>query len=98
MGVLPIFGGMNQHEIWKELKTNSGKGGNREIVVATPGRLIDFLRKKAFTLQSRCSFLVIDEADRMFSMGFEYQIRSIIGHIRPDRQTLLFSATFKDKI
>jgi ATP-dependent RNA helicase DDX42 len=56
------------------------------------------IRKKALTLTSRCSFLVIDEADQMFSMGFEYQIRTIVGQIRPDRQTLFFSATFKHKI
>jgi len=47
VGVLPIFGGMNQHEVWKELK--SGSGG-KEIVVGTPGRLIDMIRKKAFSL------------------------------------------------
>lgn len=46
----------------------------------------------------RCTYLVLDEADKMFSMGFEPQIRSIVGQIRPDRQTLLFSATFKKKI
>lgn len=66
--------------------------------MATPGRLIDMIRKKAFNLTSRCSFLVIDEADQMFNMGFEYQIRSVVSQIRPDRQTLLFSATFKPKI
>ena len=93
MNVLPIFGGMNQHELWKDIKA-----GKNEIVVATPGRLIEMIRKKAFNLTSRCTFLVIDEADQMFSMGFEYQIRSIVGQIRPDRQTLLFSATFKPKI
>ena len=42
--------------------------------------------------------VVLDEADRMFEMGFEYQMRSIVNNIRPDRQTLLFSATMKKKI
>ena len=93
INVLPIFGGANQHQLWKDIKA-----GKNEIVIATPGRMIDMLRKKAFTLSSRCSFLVVDEADQMFNMGFEYQIRSIVGQIRPDRQTLLFSATFKHKI
>ena len=41
---------------------------------------------------------VLDEADRMFDMGFEYQMRSIVGQTRPDRQTLMFSATFKRKV
>lgn len=40
----------------------------------------------------------MDEADRMFDMGFEYQMRSIVGQTRPDRQTLMFSATFKRRV
>eukprot|EP01119_Soliformovum_irregulare_P015579 TRINITY_DN4398_c0_g1_i3.p1 TRINITY_DN4398_c0_g1~~TRINITY_DN4398_c0_g1_i3.p1 ORF type:complete len:427 (+),score=98.50 TRINITY_DN4398_c0_g1_i3:91-1371(+) len=68
-----------------------------EIVVATPGRLIDLIKMKGCKM-NRCTFLVIDEADRMFELGFEPQIRSIVGQIRPDRQTMLFSATFKKKI
>ena len=47
---------------------------------------------------SRVSILAIDEADRMFELGFETQVRSIANHIRPDRQCLMFSATFKKKI
>ncbi|KAB2611998.1 DEAD-box ATP-dependent RNA helicase 24-like [Pyrus ussuriensis x Pyrus communis] len=50
------------------------------------------LKMKALTRQ-RATYLVLDEADRMFDLGFEPQIRSIVGQIRPDRQTLLFSAT-----
>lgn len=68
-----------------------------EIIVATPGRLIDLVKKKATNLQ-RVTFLVYDEADRMFDMGFEPQVRSIADHVRPDRQTLLFSATFRRKV
>ena len=60
-----------------------------EIVVATPGRLLDLLKMKALTM-SRATYLVLDEADRMFDLGFELQIRSIVGQIRPDLQTLLF--------
>jgi len=65
----------------------------REIVVATPGRLIDILDMGIMTLR-RVTFLCLDEADRMLDMGFEDQVRKICGQIRPDRQTLLWSATW----
>lgn len=68
-----------------------------EIVVATPGRIIDHVKGGGTNLQ-RVTFLVLDEADRMFELGFEPQVRSVCNHVRPDRQTLLFSATFKKKI
>lgn len=68
-----------------------------EIVVATPGRIIDHIKGGATNLQ-RVTFLVLDEADRMFELGFEPQVRSVCNHVRPDRQTLLFSATFRKKI
>ncbi|PAV70798.1 hypothetical protein WR25_05417 [Diploscapter pachys] len=68
-----------------------------DIVVATPGRLLDFL-EAGTTNMKRCSYLVLDEADRMLDMGFEPQIRKIIGQIRPDRQTLMFSATWPKEV
>ncbi|KAL1517712.1 hypothetical protein ABEB36_001444 [Hypothenemus hampei] len=68
-----------------------------EIVIATPGRLIDFLEKGTTNLE-RCTYLVLDEADRMLDMGFEPQIRKIIGQIRPDRQTLMWSATWPKEV
>ena len=64
-----------------------------EIVIATPGRLIDMLESLKTNLR-RVTYLVLDEADRMLDMGFEPQIRKIISQIRPDRQTLMFSATW----
>merc|ERR1719199_886263 len=64
-----------------------------EIVIATPGRLIDFLESGTTNLR-RVTYLVLDEADRMLDMGFEPQIRKIVSQIRPDRQTLLWSATW----
>lgn len=64
-----------------------------EIVIATPGRLIDFLTQGKMNLR-RVTYLVLDEADRMLDMGFEPQLRKIIGQIRPDRQTLMFTATW----
>lgn len=66
-------------------------------MVATPGRMIDMIKMKATNLR-RCSYLVLDEADKMFNMGFEPQVRSICNHVQPSRQTLLFSATFKKRI
>lgn len=89
--VCAVYGGMSKLEQFKELKSGC------EIVVATPGRLIDLLKMKALTMM-RVSFLVLDEADRMFDLGFEPQIRSIVGQIRPDRQTVLFSATMPRKV
>ncbi|XP_077425952.1 putative ATP-dependent RNA helicase DDX17 isoform X2 [Vanacampus margaritifer] len=64
-----------------------------EICIATPGRLIDFLESGKTNL-CRCTYLVLDEADRMLDMGFEPQIRKIVEQIRPDRQTLMWSATW----
>lgn len=68
-----------------------------EIVIATPGRLIDFLEKGTTNLK-RCTYLVLDEADRMLDMGFEPQIRKIIEQIRPDRQVLMWSATWPKQV
>lgn len=66
-------------------------------MIASPGRLIEMIKKKATSL-SRVTFLVLDEADKMLSLGFEQQIRSIVSQTRPDRQTLLFTATMKKPI
>jgi len=66
-----------------------------EIIIATPGRLMDFLEKQTTNLR-RVTYLVLDEADRMLDMGFEPQIRKILSQVRPDRQTLLWSATWPD--
>lgn len=66
-----------------------------EILVATPGRFIELLAANngRVTNLHRVTYLVLDEADRMFDMGFEPQIMKIMNNIRPDRQTVLFSAT-----
>lgn len=73
-----------------------------DICVATPGRLIDFIKRGVMSMR-RCLYLVLDEADRMLDMGFEPQIRDIVeGQDMPSskdgRQTLLFSATFPREI
>lgn len=68
-----------------------------EICIATPGRLIDMLDSRVTNLR-RVTYLVLDEADRMLDMGFEPQIRKIVDQIRPDRQTLLWSATWPKEV
>jgi len=68
-----------------------------DIVIATPGRLIDFLESEVTNLD-RCSYLVLDEADRMLDMGFEPQIRNIIDRINPERQTMMWSATWPNEV
>lgn len=67
-----------------------------EIIVCTPGRMIDLLaaNQGRVTNLRRVTYIVLDEADRMFDMGFEPQVMKILANIRPDRQTVLFSATF----
>lgn len=91
ISVVCCYGGGSKWEQSKALEVGA------EIVVATPGRMIDLVKMKATNLE-RVTFLVLDEADRMFDMGFEPQVRSICNHVRPERQTLLFSATFKKKV
>ncbi|KAI4735467.1 P-loop containing nucleoside triphosphate hydrolase protein [Aureobasidium sp. EXF-12298] len=67
-----------------------------EIIVATPGRLVDLLAANSgrVTNLRRVTYVVLDEADRMFDMGFEPQVMKVLANIRPDHQTVLFSATF----
>jgi ATP-dependent RNA helicase DDX46/PRP5 len=66
-----------------------------EIVVCTPGRMIDLLaaNQGRVTNLKRVTYVVLDEADRMFDMGFEPQVMKIMNNMRPDRQNILFSAT-----
>ena len=65
-------------------------------VVATPGRLRDFLKKKNITLDI-CRYICLDEADRMLDLGFDEEVGEIMNHFKHQRQTLLFSATFPKK-
>lgn len=85
-----VYGGAPISEQIAEMKKTA------EIVVATPGRFIDLLTANSgrVTNLRRVTYLVLDEADRMFDMGFEPQVMKIVNNVRPDRQTVLFSATF----
>ncbi|KAF3426259.1 hypothetical protein E2986_07396 [Frieseomelitta varia] len=86
-----IFGGAPKGSQARDLEQGV------EICIATPGRLIDFLERGVTNLR-RCTYLVLDEADRMLDMGFEPQIRKIIEQIRPDRQVLMWSATWPKEV
>jgi len=91
ISVVCAYGGGNKYDQGKSFEAGA------EIAIATPGRMIDFIKMKVTNLE-RVTYLVLDEADRMFDMGFEPQVRSICNHVRPDRQCSLFSATFKKRI
>ncbi len=86
-----VYGGVNINPQIEELKRGV------EILVATPGRLLDLVGQKAVNL-GKVQILVLDEADRMLDMGFIPDIKRIIALLPTARQTLLFSATFSDEI
>ncbi|MFW5443239.1 MAG: DEAD/DEAH box helicase [Methylococcaceae bacterium] len=86
-----VFGGVNIHSQIKRL--NKGV----DILVATPGRLLDLLYQKKVNL-SQVQFFVLDEADRMLDMGFIDDIQKVIKHLPSQRQNLLFSATYCKEI
>lgn len=89
--VCEVIGGANKYEQVKELRKLC------EIVVATPGRLIDLITESNICMK-RVTYFVLDEADQLVSMGFEKQIRTVSNQIRPNRQTLLFSATMNEHL
>ncbi len=86
-----IYGGVNMNPQIQKLRAGA------EIVVACPGRLLDHLGQGTIDL-SRVEVAVLDEADRMFDMGFLPDIRRIVKHLPAKRQTLLFSATMPDDV
>ncbi|WP_305042451.1 DEAD/DEAH box helicase [Geoalkalibacter sp.] len=91
--VQPIFGGIDYQ------KQRDALRGGVDVIVATPGRLIDYAKQKVFSF-ARIEFLVIDEADRMFDMGFIRDLRFILRRLPPfeKRQTMLFSATLSHRV
>ncbi len=88
---LAMFGGVNINPQITKLKSRV------DILVATPGRLLDHVQQKTVDL-SKVQILVLDEADRMLDMGFIRDIKKILALLPRQRQNLLFSATFSDEI
>lgn len=91
--VQPIFGGMDYEKQRQALRDGV------DVIVATPGRLIDYYKQRVFSMH-RVESLVIDEADRMFDMGFIKDLRYILRNLPPfdKRQTMLFSATLSPQV
>jgi ATP-dependent RNA helicase RhlE len=88
---MTVFGGVNINPQIRQLK------GRIDILVATPGRLLDHVQQRTVDL-SQIEILVLDEADRMLDMGFIADIRRILALLPRNRQNLLFSATFSNEI
>jgi len=88
---ITVFGGVNINPQIQDLRRGV------DIVVATPGRLLDHVQQKTIDLR-HVEILVLDEADRMLDMGFIHDIRRIIGLLPKQRQNLMFSATFPEEI
>lgn len=89
--VLPIYGGQSYDRQFRRLE----KGV--DVVVATPGRLLDLIQQKMINLK-HVRYLVLDEADEMLKMGFIDDVRSILAQLPIERQTALFSATMPNEI
>lgn len=87
-----IFGGASKMGQRREMERT-----DPSIIIACPGRLIDFVEEGSISLQN-ITYLVLDEADRMLDMGFEPQIRKIVEKIPKDRQTLMWSATWPKEV
>ena len=88
---LVVFGGVSINPQMMKLR------GGVDVLVATPGRLLDLEHQRALDL-SKVEILVLDEADRMLDMGFIHDIRRVLAKLPAKRQNLLFSATFSDEI
>jgi len=86
-----IYGGAKRGPQMSQLRRQP------EILLATPGRLLDFLECGVVNLR-RTTYLVLDEADRMLEMGFQQDLEKILSQCRPDRQTLMFSATWPKEV
>ncbi|HAK89707.1 MAG: RNA helicase [Nitrospirae bacterium GWB2_47_37] len=90
---LPVFGGVDY------LKQREDIARGVDILIGTPGRLIDYLKQKVYSLK-KTQFLIIDEADRLFDMGFINDLRFLLKRMSPydKRQSMLFSATLSNRV
>lgn len=86
-----IFGGVSQHGQVRDLRNGA------DIVIATPGRLLDLINQRVLKLNT-VKYFVLDEADRMLDMGFIHDIRKIIGLLPQKKQTIFLSATVSPEI
>lgn len=94
LSVKAVYGGVDYQKQMDALQNKQC-----DILIATPGRLIDFMNKRVVDLSS-CRILVLDEADRMLDMGFIPDVRRIVGRLpaKKERQTMLFSATVSEDV
>lgn len=86
-----VYGGGNKKEQMRNIMWGV------HILVATPGRLLDFIASKVVSLRD-VTYFVLDEADRMLDMGFQGDVATISDNVRPERQVLFFSATWSDSV
>ncbi len=91
--IVPVYGGIDYQKQLDEI----AKGA--DVLIGTPGRLIDYLKQKVYNLR-KTQFLVIDEADRLFDMGFISDLRFLLRRMSPydKRQSMLFSATLSNRV
>jgi ATP-dependent RNA helicase RhlB len=91
--IVPVFGGIDY------LKQREQLAKGVDVLIGTPGRLIDYLKQKVYSLR-KTQFLVIDEADRLFDMGFISDLRFLLRRMSPynKRQSMLFSATLSHRV
>jgi ATP-dependent RNA helicase RhlB len=91
--IVPVFGGIDY------LKQREEVVKGADVLIGTPGRLIDYLKQRVYSLR-KTEFLVIDEADRLFDMGFISDLRFLLRRMSPynKRQSMLFSATLSNRV
>lgn len=91
--IVPVYGGIDYN------KQRNDLADGVDMLIGTPGRLIDYLKQKVYSLK-KTQFLVIDEADRMFDMGFIADLRFLLKRMSPydQRQSMLFSATLSHRV